>query len=98
MRAELGGQGDRFQTLEDTRQGVTIAPQVDETAEKELWEVQLLYDIDDDGIEEWLITTITGVDQSSGPRVLLRLQPDDLGRPRYECFTPFPRARGVWGC
>ena len=93
----LGGQGDRFQTMEDTRQGVTIAPQVDETAEKELWEVQLLYDIDDDGIEEWLITTITGVDQSSGPRVLLRLQPDDLGRPRYECFTPFPRARGVWG-
>lgn len=74
------------------RQGQQIAEQRDRTAEKELWEVLVLHDLDEDGIEEWYIATV-----SLQHRVLLRLQKDDLGLPRYIDLTPFPRADSVYG-
>lgn len=74
------------------RQGQQIAEQRDRTSEKELWEVLILHDLDDDGLEEWYVATV-----SVQHRLLLRLQKDDLGVPRYIDLTPFPRPDSVYG-
>jgi len=89
---QLGTDGDREQRARETRQGLTIAPQQDVTAEKELWEVHLFYDIDGDGVEEWLIATVS-VKQG----VCIRLEHDALRQVRYISVTPFPRADSVYG-
>jgi hypothetical protein len=89
---QIGTDGDRDQREEDTRQGRTIAPQQGPTAEKELWEVHLFYDIDDDGVEEWLIATV-----SVRFGVCLRLEHDSLRQVRFISLTPFPRADSVYG-
>lgn len=63
----------------------------DQLAEKELWEVTLLTDLD--GTElRWYVATV-----HRDRRVLLRLQYDDIGRPRYFSFVPFPRPDSVDG-
>lgn len=90
--AALGTGGEREATRTETRAGVTIAPQDGPTAEKELWEVQLIYDIDGDGVEEWLLVTISVTHAR-----LLRLEMDDLHQTRYLSFTPFPNPLSVWG-
>jgi hypothetical protein len=88
----LGTEGDRLQREDQTRQGVTLAPQTGVTAEKELWEVHLFYDIDDDGVEEWLIATV-----STAYGVCVRLEHDALRQVRFVSVTPFPRADSVYG-
>jgi len=89
---QLGTEGDRLQRESDTRLGVTVAPQSGVTAEKALWEVHLFYDIDDDGVEEWLIATV-----SVEHGVCVRLEHDSLRQVRYISVTPFPRADSVYG-
>jgi hypothetical protein len=88
----LGIGGEREQTPAEARQGQDIAPQLDETAEKELWEVLYLDDLDGDGVDEWVICTL-----SVRHRVLLRCQYQDYGTPHFILYTPHPRPTSVWG-
>lgn len=81
---------DMSPTLE--RQGMSLAPQQDGTAEKELWSGLLLYDCDGDGIAEWYVATV-----HLQSRTLLRIRHDDLHMPRFVVFTPFPRSDSVYG-
>ena len=62
-----------------------VAPQEGPTAEKELWEVLVLCDVDGKG-ERWYLATL-----HLGNRVLLRLQYDDLDRSRFVPVILFPR-------
>jgi len=54
-------------------------------AQKELWEVQLLVDLNGKGLR-WYVATV-----HVGQRKLLRLKHDSVGRGRYIIFTPYPR-------
>jgi hypothetical protein len=76
----------------DARVGYTTPTQFDETAEKEIWEVTLLADLDDDGYEEWYVVTLSALH-----RKLLRVQYQDYGTPHYILFTPLPRPNTVYG-
>jgi hypothetical protein len=69
--------------MQRAKQGV--APQEGPTAEKELWEVLVLSDLDGRG-ERWYLATL-----HIGHRVLLRLQYDDLDRSRFVPVILFPR-------
>jgi hypothetical protein len=64
----------------------------DDYAEKELWRVHLRYDVDGDGIDEWVIATL-----SLQHRVLLRLCYDEVGQVRFISIVPFPRPNSVYG-
>jgi hypothetical protein len=73
--------------------GQTVAPQDKRTTiEKELWELQVLMDLDEDGVDEWYIVTFSAVH-----RVILRVRHDDLGLPRFLCFRPYPNPLSVYG-
>lgn len=74
------------------REGQDIAPQYDVTAEKEIWEVTFLADLDEDGYDEWYVATL-----SKTAKTLLRVQYQDYGTPHYITFTPFPRPNSVYG-
>ena len=60
-------------------------------AEKELWEVLFLRDLDGKGLR-WYVATL-----HKDQHVLLRLQYDDLGSPRYFPLVPFPRPNSCEG-
>lgn len=90
--AGLGTDGERDTRAEHLRAGITIAEQHGSTAEKELWEVHLLKDIDGDEIEEWLIVVVSLKHQA-----LLRSAFDSLEQARFVSFTPFPRPTSVYG-
>jgi hypothetical protein len=73
--------------------GQQIAPQDHRrTIEKELWELQMVADLDEDGIDEWYIVTFSAIH-----RVILRCKYDDLGMPRYHLFRPYPNPLSVYG-
>lgn len=85
-----GGVGD---AQELARDGQDIAPQQDAiTAEKELWELTLLMDLDDDGIEEWVIITFSQLH-----RQILRVQYENYDTPSYILLVPFPRPTSIYG-
>jgi len=65
-------------------EAIPVAVQQGRTAEKELWEVQLLHDFGQ-GLR-WYVATV-----HVGQRQLLRIKHDDLGKGRYIVFVPFPR-------
>lgn len=60
-------------------------------AEKELWELQFLRDLDGKGLR-WFVATV-----HKDKQVLLRLQHDDIGRPRYFPLVPFPKPNSTEG-
>lgn len=64
---------------------VLVAEQRGDTIEKELWEVQVLYNLDGKG-PRWYLATVH-VKQ----RKLLRLKHDGIQFGRYIIFVPFPR-------
>jgi hypothetical protein len=73
--------------------GQQVAPQThDRTIEKELWELQMVADLDDDGVDEWYIVTFSAIH-----RVILRIRHDDLGMPRYHLLRPYPNPVSVYG-
>lgn len=84
--------GTSTQAPADARAGYVTPPQFDETAEKEIWEVTFLADLDDDGYEEWYVATLSVLHKT-----LLRVQYQDYGTPHYVLFIPFPRANAVYG-
>jgi len=59
--------------------------------EKELWELLLLKDLDGKG-PRWYVATVSVL-----KRVTLRLQYDDIGRPRYFLIRPYPRPNSTEG-
>ena len=77
--------GDREPDKALQRSNQAIAPQEGPTAEKELWEILVLADIDGEG-ERWYVATL-----HIGRRILLRLQYDDLDRSRFVPIILFPR-------
>jgi hypothetical protein len=89
---ELGEDSERDPRPDEIRAGQTIAPQLGDRVEKELFEMAVLKDLDKDGIEEWYLATI-----SRNKRKLLRLQRDDLNLSRFLTITPFPRSKSVYG-
>lgn len=62
-----------------------MADQTGPTAEKELWEVQVLHDLDGKGLR-WYVCTV-----HVPTRTLLRLKFDDINQGRYILFVPYPR-------
>ena len=93
--AALGTDNEREQTLDDARMNVTIARQDGRTAEKELFEIAFLLNLDGTG-ERWWVATV-----SVAKRSLLRLKYDDLGNQigfgRFVRFVPMPRKNSVDG-
>jgi hypothetical protein len=91
----LGDDNERDTTVEDARIGVTVARQDGATAEKELWEVSFLANLDGAG-ERWWVATIHIKEQQ-----LLRLKYDDLGTQigfgRFVRFVPLPRKNSLDG-
>ncbi|MCR4339551.1 MAG: hypothetical protein NUW01_06655 [Gemmatimonadaceae bacterium] len=90
--ADLNETGEREQTTQEANQGQDIAVQYGQTAEKEIWEVTLLADLDNDGFEEWYVVTLSILH-----KVLLRVQYQDYKTPHYALFVPFPRPNSVYG-
>jgi hypothetical protein len=89
---DLGEDSEREARPDELRAGQTIAEQLGDRVEKELWELAILKDLDGDGIEEWYLATL-----SRNKRKLLRLQRDDLNLSRFLLITPFPRSNSVYG-
>lgn len=89
---ELGEMSERQQTPQELRAGQDVAHQHGVTAEKEIYEVLYLADLDHDGYEEWYVVTLSRLH-----RVLLRVQYQDYGTPHFILFTPFPRPNSIYG-
>lgn len=74
-------------------EGQNIAPQQEEaTSEKEIWELTLLLDLDDDGYEEWYVITY-----SFTYGQILRIQYENFDTPSYIILVPFPRPNSIYG-
>lgn len=97
----LTSTGDRETDAALERSNVSVAPQDDTTAEKELWEVLLLIDLKlfcetwgvkpPKGIKpgsRWHLITLA---KASSTPVILRIQHDDLERSRFVNAILFPR-------
>ena len=89
---QIGTQDERQSAGYNNAGGTTLAglpldipAQEDGLAEKELWEITFLHSLDQTGYR-WFVATLH---KESG--TLLRLQFDDIGRPRYFSLIPFPR-------
>jgi hypothetical protein len=76
-------------TLAD--RSIGVAQGRDGREQKELWELLFLKDLDGTGLR-WYVTTL-----SVQKRTLLRLQYDDIGRPRFFSLVPFPRPNSTEG-
>lgn len=72
-------------------EAVNVPSQEDGLAEKELHEILFLHELDKTGYR-WYIVTL-----HRETSTLLRLQYDDIGRPRYFSFVPFPRCDSTEG-
>lgn len=68
-----------------------LPTQEDGLAEKELWEITFLSELDATGYR-WFVATF-----HQPTHTILRLQYDDIGRPRYCLFVPFPRPNSLEG-
>lgn len=66
-------------------QPVPVVAQEGPTAEKELFEVQLLHNLDGKGLRWYLVTV------HLRSRTLLRIKYDNINTGRYILFVPFPR-------
>lgn len=90
---ELGEEDERETRTDELRFGQWVAAvPAGPNAQKEIWELLFLRDLDEDGIEEWYVATF-----HRRKRILLRIQRDDIGQARYILFTPYPRPDSVYG-
>lgn len=76
-------------TLSDEQK--PVAAKEDGLAEKELYEVTFLKELDKTGLR-WFVCTI-----HREKREILRLQYDEIGRPRYFSIIPFPKPDSTEG-
>ena len=95
---EMLGDSDERNSAYDSAGATTLAgealsvpSQEAGLAEKELWEVLFLYELDKTGYR-WFVATLHKETQT-----LLRLQYDDIGRPRYFSLVPFPKPNSTEG-
>lgn len=90
----LGQQSDRETSTAPTTSD--IAPQTGPTVEKELWQLSVKADLDNDGREEWYLATL-----SVNHTELLRLKLDKfvmkVGKPRCVPFVLCPRRDSNYG-
>ena len=89
---ELGTDDER--ATETTLAGETVgvaAKDGTDLVEKELWEGLILRDFDGKGLR-WYVLTL-----HKDKRQILRLQYDDIGRPRFCPLVPFPRPNSTEG-
>lgn len=90
----MGEQSDRYGQAPTPTQ--EVAPQQGPSVEKELFQISLKRDLDEDGREEWYVATV-----SVQHRQLLRLKLDTfvmkVGHPRCVPFVLFPRRNSVYG-
>ena len=89
---DLGTEDERNSESSLAGEPLAVAPK-DETAhaEKELWEVLILKNLDGKGLR-WYVATL-----HKDKSVLLRVQYDDLGRSRFFSLVPFPRPNRTEG-
>lgn len=66
-------------------EAVPVTTQDGPSAQKELWEIQLLHNLDGKGLR-WYVATV-----HLPTRTLLRLKYDDINKGRFILFVPFPR-------
>ncbi|MGH8678526.1 MAG: hypothetical protein ACREUQ_09275, partial [Burkholderiales bacterium] len=92
---ELGEQSDR-EEYSVPRPVDAIPAAQGAAAEKELWQLSIKRDLDEDGREEWYVATL-----SRKHRTMLRLKLDtfvmQVGRPRCVPIVLFPRRNSVYG-
>jgi hypothetical protein len=70
---------------------VPVSPKEGDLAEKELFEVTFLHELDKTGLR-WYVATV-----HKDKRLVLRVNYDDIGRPRYFPLVPFPKPNSVEG-
>lgn len=87
---DLGTENERDTTSQEAPAGRLVPSQQGPTAEKELWEVQFLADLNGEG-ERWYRATI-----HKDKRLLLRLHVDDRTT-RYIRFVPFRKPGSIDG-
>ena len=87
----LGTDHERASVTTLAEEPKSVVPAEDGLAEKQLWEVLFLKDLDGRGLR-WYVATVHKDKQQ-----LLRVQYDDIGRPRYFLVVPFPRPDSVEG-
>jgi hypothetical protein len=80
----LGTENERQTLTEEAPANPAVVSQDGMTAQKELWELQLLADLDGDGERWWRVTL------SKEKREILRIKADDRTT-RYIRWMPFPR-------
>lgn len=92
MVEDLGGDDERASETTLAGEPIGVASKDgSERVEKELWEVLFLGSMDGKGLR-WYVATL-----HKDKHKLLRLQYDDIGRPRYFPFVPFPRPNSTEG-
>ncbi|MCR4338501.1 MAG: hypothetical protein NUW01_01295 [Gemmatimonadaceae bacterium] len=87
----VGKENERETTPAMQYAGLQVPTQDGPTAQKELFEVLFLRDLDGQG-ERWYVATV-----HRPSRAMLRLQADDLGEARYIRFVPYPRPDSIDG-
>lgn len=87
-----GDAAERMTGSTEQRKGITAEQDNGDYAEKELWKLHLQYDIDEDGIPEWLMLTY-----SITHNALVKCDYDTLNQVRYVPFTPLLDPENVYG-
>lgn len=87
----LGDTDERASETTLSGQPIGVPQKDDDLAELELWEITFLKALDKTGLRWWVATI-----HKDHP-ALLRLQYDDIGRPRYFPLRPYPRPASVEG-
>lgn len=88
---DLGTEDERSNDSSLSGEPLPVAPKEDTLAEKELWEVTFLKELDKTGLR-WYVATV-----HKDKRLLLRLNYDDIGKPRYFPLIPFPKPNSTEG-
>lgn len=88
---DLGDDDERASDTTPADEQKAVAPKEGGLSEKELFEITFLKQLDKTGLR-WFVATV-----HRDKRKLLRLQYDDIGRPRYFSLVPFPRPDSLEG-
>ncbi len=87
----LGADDERASETTLAGDPIGVAAKDGDRVEKELWEGMILRDLDGKG-PRWFVVTL-----SKDKQVILRLQYDDVGMPRFFSLVPFPRPNSTEG-
>jgi hypothetical protein len=88
---ELGDDDERASDTSLADEPIPVATKEHGQSEKELWEVTFLQELDKTG-RRWFVTTI-----HRDKKQILRLNFDEIGRPRYFSLIPFRKPNSLTG-